>query len=294
MMIDHQRPDLDGPGLFAVDLPTGETHITNVRRLAGNARKPGSVLIATGAGLLALLGAGLLYVSFEAQYLYIFHAKHQHVPSMIEAGMLDVGMLIFATLGLGLSRAGKSSRVERALIMICAGLSALMNFGAADTASPRSVAAFVAAPLFLAIVTDRCIAVVRRHVLGMDEPSAWSTMGVAVKAVARVALVLTLYSLRTALAPSETLSGLRRLVLNAAPLPGIVPVIEADDEHQDDDELPPTKKAAFLALYRAHGDYGNRALASQVAKELAPKAELAWGTARTYVGAELARIEAQS
>ena len=89
-----------------------------------------------------------------------------------------------------------------------------------------------------------------------------------------MALVLTLYSLRTALAPAETLSGLRRLVLNAAPLPGIVPVIEPDDEHQDDDELPPTKKAVLLALYRAHGDYGNRALASQVAKELAPKAEL--------------------
>src|SRR5262249_39731313 len=39
-----------------------------------------------------------------------------------------------------------------------------------DTASPRSVAAYVLAPLTLAVVVDRVVAVIRRHVLAGDEP----------------------------------------------------------------------------------------------------------------------------
>jgi hypothetical protein len=49
----------------------------------------------------------------------------------------------------------------------------------------------------------------------------------------------------------------------------------------------PTKKATLLALYRAHPDYGNRLTASRIAAELAPKARLQAGTARTYLYAEL-------
>ena len=39
--------------------------------------------------------------------------------------------------------------------MICAGASASMNLAAADPASWRSVAAYVAAPVFLAVITDK-------------------------------------------------------------------------------------------------------------------------------------------
>ena len=34
----------------------------------------------------------------------------------------------------------------------------------------------------------------------------------------------TLYALRTALAPAQTLKGLRRMVLDAAPVPGIIEI----------------------------------------------------------------------
>ncbi len=51
-------------------------------------------------------------------------------------------MIVFTLLALGLSRAGKSSRTERALILACAAASAYMNVSAADTASPRSVVAY--------------------------------------------------------------------------------------------------------------------------------------------------------
>ena len=56
-----------GPGLFEITRANGERAVTNVRRLAGAERAPGSVLIAIAAWLLALIGAGALYVSFTAQ-----------------------------------------------------------------------------------------------------------------------------------------------------------------------------------------------------------------------------------
>jgi hypothetical protein len=72
------------------------------------------------------------------------------------------------------------------------------------------------------------------------------------------------------------------MVLDAAPLPALpeAPAAEAT-------RAPRTKKAVLLALYRAHPDYGNRSAASRVAAELAPRAGLQAGTARTYLYAEL-------
>jgi hypothetical protein len=249
---------------------------------AREARAPGSVLIAAAAWILALVGAGALYVSFTAQQRYVFAARHQNAASIIEALLLDVLMIVFTLLALGLSRAGKSSRTERALILACAAASAYMNVSAADAASPRSVVAYAVAPIALAVVVDRVVAVIRRHVLADDEASAWTAMGRALAIASRLAGVAALYSLRFILAPPSTATGLRRMVLNAAPLPGL----EAPEERQAIDP-PPTKKAALLALYRAHAEYGVKASASRVAAELAPLVELSPGTARNYLYAEL-------
>jgi hypothetical protein len=285
-----------GRGLFSIRDRKGNRLITNSRkivRLAGREKKahaPGAAMINVATALLAFLGAGLFYVSFSGQYSYLFAARHKTRPSLIEAGMLDTGMIVFTLLALGLSRAGKSSRTERALILACSIGSAGMNYAAADDASPRSVIAYTAAPVFLAIVIDRVVAVVRRHVLGMDESSAWTTAGGAVVKAARLAGLITRYSMRFTVDASATARGVRQGIINAAPLPE-VKVIEASPERP---ELPPSKKTALLTLYRGHAEYGNRAVASAVAKELAPLAELQWGTARSYIAEELARIEAVS
>ena len=275
-----------GPGLFEITGgPDDRRVITNIRRLAGADRAPGSILIAAAAWLLAVIGAGALFVSFSAQYAYVFHVRHQDAASVIEALLLDLLMIVFTLLALGLSRAGKSSRTERGLILACAIASAWMNVSAADTASPRSVVAYAVAPVALAVVVDRVVAVIRRHVLGAEEASAWTAMGRALVAVTRLAGLVLLYSLRFALAPPETATGLRRLVLNAAPLPEAPVRVIAVEPGQP--ELPPTKKAALLKLYRAHADYGDRGKASRVAAELAPQAGLQPGTARSYVYAEI-------
>jgi hypothetical protein len=303
-----------GRGLFAIEHSDGaqaRTFITNVRRLAGRERPPGSVLITAATWLLAILDAGLLYVSFDAQYTYIFAVKNAKVPAMIEAAMLDAGMIILSALGIGLAMRGKASKAERFLIMICSAASAGMNFAAANPASWRSVTAYTAAPVFLAIITDRVISVIRRHVLPGDTESAWACLGHAVIRAARLAALIVLYLLRTILAPKETATGLRRMVLAAAPVPGMTepsaaPAINrtdepedhddqaADEDRQGDDEPAvefATKKQAFLSRYRGHPQYGIREAASRIAAELAPLAGLQAGTGRTYIAEELKRIE---
>jgi hypothetical protein len=276
-----------GPGLFEITQADGRQVITDrIRRLAGSdkaARAPGSVLIGWAAWLLALIGAGALFVSFSAQYAYVFHVRHQDAASIIEALLLDLLMIVFTLLALGLSRAGKSSRTERALILACAMASAWMNVSDADTASPRSVVAYAVAPVALAVVVDRVVAVIRRHVLGADEASAWTALGHVAAAATRLAGLVLLYSLRFVLAAPETAKGLRRMVLDAAPLPGLA----APEEPRAIEAPAPTKKAALLALYRSHPEYGNRAAASKVAGELAAQAGLTAGTARAYLYREL-------
>ncbi len=125
------------------------------------------------------------------------------------------------------------------------------------------------------------MAVIRRHVLADRESSTWATLGRTAAAARTVGLV-GLYCLRFALAAPETARGLRRMVLDAAPLPAILepPAPEAT-------RLSRTKKAVLLALYRTHRDYGDRSTASRVAAELAPQAGLQAGTARSYLYAEL-------
>ena len=126
------------------------------------------MLISAAAWLLVAIGAGALYVSFDAQRQYVLAVRHHQAASIIEALLLDLLMIVFTLLALGLSRAGKSSRTERALILACAVASAYMNVSDADTASPRSVAAYILAPLALAVVVNRVVAVIRRHVLADD------------------------------------------------------------------------------------------------------------------------------
>jgi hypothetical protein len=293
MTASNHRDPVSGPGLFR--LTPGDpgddrwwlTGRRSLRKLAGRHRRPGSVLIGWAGWLLAGLGGGLLVVSFAGQYKYLFAARQEQVASVIEALMLDAGMIIFSLLALGLARAGKPARTERVLIVACAAASAGMNYAAADDASPRSVIAFTAAPVFLAVVVDRVIAVIRRHVLGEEETSPWTLAGRAVRRAARAAGLAALYTLRFALAARQTARGLRQVVLDAAPLPGIpaasVPALQPQPSG--------TKKDALLQLYRRHTGYGDRSQASRLAAELGPRVGLQPGTARSYIYAELNRSE---
>ena len=147
-------------------------------------------------------------------------------------------------------------------------------------------------PVFLAMVVDRVVAVVRRHVLGESERSAWTGFG-------RVAL----YALRFVLAMPSTAKGLRRQVLIRAPLPdtstrALSPAVT------DVAALPAagtpgsaaittrgarqtSKRAQLIEAYEALAGiddrYGDRTKASQVAKELGAKVGMQWGSARSVL-----------
>lgn len=80
--------------------------VTGIRGSAGASQKLRSQVIAPATWLLALLEAGLIYLSFDAQYVFIFTQKDPRAASPIEAVMLDAGMVILSALGIGLAQAG--------------------------------------------------------------------------------------------------------------------------------------------------------------------------------------------
>jgi hypothetical protein len=186
---------------------------------AETARRPGARLIWASTAGLAALGLATFYVSFRAQYTFMYAVKHQDVPALIEALIADVAMVVCSLLALGMACAGQSAKVARLLVVVFAGLSAGMNYLAADVSSFRSVAVYVMPPAVFAVCTDQTVAVVRRHGLGIQEDSAWSVLGRVVLTAVRLAGVIVLYSLRFVLAPAETSRGLRLMVLTAATLP---------------------------------------------------------------------------
>ena len=53
--------------------------------LAEAGRRPGARLILAGTLGLAVLGLAAFYVSFRAQYTFMFAVKHQFAPALIEA-----------------------------------------------------------------------------------------------------------------------------------------------------------------------------------------------------------------
>jgi len=179
--------------------------------LAEAVRRPGARLIWASTVGLAVLALATFYVSFRAQFTFMFAVKHQDLPALIEALIADVAMVVCSLLALGMACAGQSAKVARLLVVVFAGLSAGMNYLAADVSSFRSVAVYVMPPAVFAVVTDQTVAVIRRHGLGIAEDSAWAVLGRLVLAVVRLAGIIVLYSLRFVLAPAETATGLRRI-----------------------------------------------------------------------------------
>jgi hypothetical protein len=295
-----QSGDGQGPLLRRVRDPdpglAPEASAVRGGRGRGSGRRPGSGLIAVATGLLFLLGLGLFAVSIAAQYRYVLGERHQIAPSVIEALALDLAMTIFSLLALGLARAGKPSRAERVLIQACAAASGLMNFAAANDASPKSVLAYVMPPVLLAVVADRVISVARRHVLGDDERSPWQPFGRAAVLMLRGLGRAGLYGVRLAAAPPGTVRGLRRALLGATPLPGVtragagMPSLPAGGRkaigsaaRRRAGPRAGSKTARFLALvtdrYGPLADFPVENV-SRACTELAPEAGLNTGAAR--------------
>jgi hypothetical protein len=183
-------------------------------------------LIVLATLLLAALAVAMGIVSWHGQFGFIFDIKHQRLAAALEALGPDCGAVIFAILGVALALLGRRAIAERILVCACAALSILMNLGSANLGSPRAIGAYIMPPVLFAITSDRLIAVIRRSALGTlkgdAERSPWQFAGVAV-----------LYGLRLIVAPPSTITGLRRALLDATPLP--------DRPEPDAKALPPAE-----------------------------------------------------
>jgi hypothetical protein len=256
----------------------------------------GAVLLTVACVLLAALAAAMGIVSWHAQYAFVFAAKHQHLASALEAIGMDAGAVIFSVLGIALARLGRRAVIERALVCLCALGSCAMNLLGADLGSPRSVVVYMMPPLLFACGSDRLVAVVRRSALGPREDedgqrSAWLAAGHA-----------ALYVLRFALAPPSTASGVRRMLLEATPLPATSPQPRSrrpkpppqpSDPHVIPAQQGQGKQARMIALAGDRHDLSTVPLAgvSAIASALAPEVGLHPGTARRVLLGHVREIQ---
>jgi hypothetical protein len=277
------------------------------RRKEKSQRGKGTALLVVASLLVLVLAAGQGYVSWFAQFHFVLAAKHAVVPSAIEGTGLDAAAVIFAFLAIVLARLGRRAIVPRILNVSCAAGSLLMNVLAGDLTSPRSLAIFALPSVLYATASDQLIAVIRRHALppkddAEEQRSAWA---MAWRAVVRVAclialviawiLRLPLYVIRMTVAPSDTFGGLKQLVIVLTPLPEVeVLALETGGGKDTEPDKKkrrrrggrkgaPTKKSVLLALYADHASFGDRKQVSAIAREIAARADLGEGTARTYL-----------
>ena len=132
-------------------------------------------------------------VSWDAQYLLIRSVKHSMVIAALEAGIPDVGALIFATLGIALALHGRRALRPRTLNVACVGISLAMN-AIASAPGWRDLAIWVMPSAVYALASDTLIGVVRawviaraRHTgqaLADDEPTPMAVLGGAVAVAA--------------------------------------------------------------------------------------------------------------
>jgi hypothetical protein len=285
------------------ELPRTSFDVKPPRRLPAVRRKLSAeaALLAGACLLLAALAGTMGVVSWHAQFAYVYAVKHEHLASVLEALGLDAGAVIFSVLGIALARLGRQAAIERALVLACALGSCTMNLLGADLGSPRSVVVYVMPPLLFACGSDRLVAVVRRSALGLREGddsqrSAWLGAGRA-----------ALYGLRFMVAAPSTAAGVRRMLLDATPLPGSAPAaVEAA-------VIPPAIGASGSGTRRPRGRQGGTKTehflelvterygplselpadrVSPIAGEVAPEVDLHAGSARTALRAAVLTAQA--
>jgi hypothetical protein len=205
------------------------------------------------------------------------------VVAALEAGIPDMGAVVFAALGVALALHGRRAPRPRALNAACIGISLVMN---ALAASPgwRDLAIWVMPSALYALASDTLIGVVRAWVLARarnlgetladDGPTPLAVGGGA-----------ALWLLRLSLAPRSTLGGFRDWVVTDCPAaPGLRPGHAA--------QLDAVRRAADEQVTLAIGQR-NEAVehAAAQAEQARSEAELA-RAAETEVRAELDRIRA--
>jgi hypothetical protein len=220
---------------------------------------------------LGVLAAAAAAVSWEAQYAMVRAVKPVPVVAALEAGIPDVGAVVFAALGVALALHGKRALRSRALNVACIGISLGMNALAAGR-SWRDLAIWVMPAAVYAAASDTLIGVVRAWVLARAQHQGEALADDGPTPLAAAA-GLTAWLLRLSLAPRSTLTGFRSWVITDCPVaPGLRPghLAEVEAVRQDADrrialaarEHDQALEEAAAAARQAH-DEATRARAAE-------------------------------
>jgi hypothetical protein len=165
---------------------------------------------------LAALATVAAVVSWDAQYVLVRAIKHNPAVAALEAGIPDIGAVIFAALGIALALHARRAIRARVLNVACVGISLAMN-ALASAPGWRDVAIWIMPSAVYALASDTLIGVVRAWVIARaqrtgqalagDEPTPIAVIGTSV-----------LWLIRLAIAPASTITGFRRWVLGACPV----------------------------------------------------------------------------
>ncbi len=255
---------------------------------------------------LAVLAAAAAVVSWDAQYVLVRAARHNPAIASLEAGIPDIGAVIFATLGIALALHGRQAIRARALNLACAGISLAMN-ALASAPSWRDLAIWIMPSAVYALASDTLTGVIRARVtararqtgqaLADDEATPIAVIGAAV-----------LWLIRPGLAPASTITGFRRRVIEECPvapgrkaaprtasrprrpLPSPTPVPPATGAPR---RTRPGKQDRLLALAAQRHDLAVIPLTgvSRIATAIAAEADLNPGTARRVLLAHVRELQ---
>ena len=199
---------------------------TNGTEIVKPERDRARVWLRNAGMAVAALAVAAAVVSFQAQYALIFTYKHVGPIAYIQAGIPDIGSLVFASLGIALALHGKRAVRARTLNVVCVGISIAMNVLAATSGWP-ALAVWVMAPVVYALASDTLIGVIRAYTVARQRALDETLADEGVTPLQVVGAVL-LWALRLALAPASTLRGFRRWVLTTpvSPRPRVVAAAE--------------------------------------------------------------------
>lgn len=254
---------------------------------------------------LAVLAAAAAAVSWDAQYVLVKAVKHTPAIAALEAGIPDVGALIFAALGIALALHGKRAIRARVLNVACVGISLAMN-ALASAPGWRDLAIWIMPSAVYALASDTLIGVIRawaiaraqaRHeTLADDEPTPMAIIG-----------GLLLWLLRLAMAPLSTITGFRRWAVEECPIapgrkalrPATTTGHSGERRARGDRRSParrairPGKQARMITLAGQRHDLAALPLnrVSGIANQIGAEVDLAPGTARRVLLAHVRALQ---
>jgi hypothetical protein len=283
---------------------------TSAARTTGTDR--GRTWLRGAMAALAVLAAAAAVVSWDAQYVMVYSARHTPAVAALEAGIPDAGAVIFAALGIALALHGRRALRPRALNVACVVISLAMNAMAAGRGW-RDVAIWVMPAAVYALASDTLIGVVRAWALARMQATGQALAGEEVTPLA-VAGACLLWLLRLALAPASTLAGFRRWVVEECPVapgrnalteqpnppaplallaPSPAPVSRPLRRRRDG---RPRKQDLLIALASQRHDLHHLPLnqVARIAGEIGAELDLHQGTARRVLKAHVQTLQSQN